>query len=269
MAHKKWLFGFLGWAIFGPMGALLGFLAGSVFDVFSGNQLGDGSDSYTGGSTSSGGTTYTRRTYPGGGSGTSTGDWRNGQRNSFMMSLLVLSTAVIKADGKLSSAELASVRNMIRNNFGDDAAAQAEGIVRQLMAKDINVFQVGAQIKMYMNYSQRLQLFQYLVQLAQCDGMVQSELDVLDSIASAIGLSSIDRDSLLNMYRQSADSAYKVLGIEPTATDDEVRKAYKKMALKYHPDKVATLGEDVQKAAEEKFKKVQQAYEQIKKERGM
>ena len=60
-----------------------------------------------------------------------------------------------------------------------------------------------------------------------------------------------------------------MLGIEPTATDDEVRKAYKRMALKYHPDKVATLGEDVQKAAEEKFKKVQEAYEQIKKERGM
>ncbi len=264
MGSKKWLFGFLGWAIFGPMGALLGFLAGSIFDVFgSGIQIGDGSDTYTGG-----GTTYTRRTYPGSGSTTSE-EYRTGQRNSFMMSLLVLATAVIKADGKLSSTELQNVRNFIRTNFGDQAAGEAESIVRQLMAKDINVFQVGAQIRTYMNYSQRLQLFQYLVQLAQCDGMVQSELDVLDSIASAIGLSNIDRDSLLNMYRQSADSAYKVLGIEPTATDDEVRKAYKKMALKYHPDKVATLGEDVQKAAEEKFKKVQQAYEQIKKERGM
>ena len=99
--------------------------------------------------------------------------------------------------------------------------------------------------------------------------MVPAELEVLDSIASAIGLSNTDRDSLLNMYRQSQDSAYKVLGIEPTATDEEVRKAYKRMALKYHPDKVATLGADVQKAAEEKFKKVQQAYEQIKKERGL
>ena len=99
--------------------------------------------------------------------------------------------------------------------------------------------------------------------------MAQAELDVLDSIASAIGLSDTDRDSLLNMYRQSRESAYKVLGIEPTATDEEVKKAYKKMALKYHPDKVATLGEDVQKAAEEKFKKVQEAYEQIKRERGM
>ncbi len=262
MGSKKWLFGFLGWAFFGPIGALVGFLAGSVFDVFSGAQIGDGNDTWTGG-----GTTY-RRTYPGGGS-TSSEEYRTGARNSFMMSLLVLATAVIKADGKLSDAELQNVKNFIRTNFGDSAASQAESIVRQLMAKDINVLEVGAQIRTYMNYSQRLQLFQYLVQLAQCDGMVQSELDVLDSIASAIGLSNTDRDSLLNMYRQSAESAYKVLGIEPTATDEEVRKAYKKMALKYHPDKVATLGEDVQKAAEEKFKKVQQAYEQIKKERGM
>lgn len=262
MGSKKWLYGILGWAILGPMGALIGFLAGTVFDIFGGTQI-------TGGDNN--GTTWRRTT--GGGyttDGSSPSDqYRTGQRNSFMMSLLVLATAVIKADGKLSSAELQNVRNFIRTNFGDQAAGEAESIVRQLMAKDINVFQVGAQIRTYMNYSQRLQLFQYLVQLAQCDGMVQSELDVLDSIASAIGLSNIDRDSLLNMYRQSADSAYKVLGIEPTATDDEVRKAYKKMALKYHPDKVATLGEDVQKAAEEKFKKVQQAYEQIKKERGM
>jgi DnaJ like chaperone protein len=262
MGSKKWLYGILGWAILGPMGALIGFLAGTVFDIFGGTQI-------TGGDNN--GTTWRRTTgggYTTGGSSTSD-QYRTGQRNSFMMSLLVLATAVIKADGKLSSAELQNVRNFIRTNFGDDAASQAEGIVRQLMTKDINIFEVGAQIKMYMNYSQRLQLFQYLVQLAQCDGMVQAELDVLDSIASAIGLSNTDRDSLLNMYRQQADSAYKVLGIEPTATDEEVRKAYKRMALKYHPDKVATLGEDVQKAAEEKFKKVQEAYETIKKERGM
>ncbi len=259
---KKWLFGFLGWAFFGPIGALLGFLAGTAFDSLSSsgqNEIGDGNNPW-GRTTSSGG--YSTRN-------TSSAQYRNEQRNSFMMSLLVLATAVIKADGKLSNSELQNVKSFIRTNFGDQAASEAEGIVRQLMVKDINIYQVGAQIRTYMNYSQRLQLFQYLVQLAQCDGMVQAELDVLDSIASAISLSNTDRDSLLNMYRQQADSAYKVLGIEPSATDDEVRKAYKRMALKYHPDKVATLGEDVQKAAEEKFKKVQQAYEQIKKERGM
>ena len=262
MGSRKWLYGILGWAVLGPMGGLIGFLVGTVFDFIGGTQITDGSfDETTWRRTSGGG-------YTTGGSATSE-QYRTGQRNSFMMSLLVLATAVIKADGKLSSAELQNVRNFIRTNFGDEAASQAESIVRQLMAKDINIYEVGAQIKMYMNYSQRLQLFQYLVQLAQCDGMVQAEVDILESIAAAIGLSDTDRDSLLHIYRQDTESAYKVLGIEPSATDDEVRKAYKRMALKYHPDKVATLGEDVQKAAEEKFKKVQQAYEQIKKERGM
>ena len=265
MSRSRWLIGFLGWVIFGPIGGLIGFLIGSAYDSFAGSaQIGDGKRDGSG--NASGYNANYRRSY---GGATTAEDYRQGQRNSFMMSLLVLVAAVIKADGKVSEAEMANVRSFIRTNFGDQAAGEADSIVRQLMARDINVYQVGAQIKMYMNYSQRLQLFQYLVQLAQCDGMVQSEVDVLESIAAAIGLSNTDRDSLLNMYRRSADSAYKVLGIDAGATDDEVRKAYKRMALKYHPDKVATLGEDVQKAAEEKFKNVQQAYEQIKKERGM
>ena len=190
MGSKKWLYGILGWAIFGPIGGLIGFLAGTVSDFIGGSTIQE-YDETTWRRTGGGYTTSGR---------TSSGDdYRTGQRNSFMMSLLVLATAVIKADGKLSQAELQNVKSFIRTNFGDEAASQAESIVRQLMAKDINIFEVGAQIRTYMNYSQRLQLFQYLVQLAQCDGMVQAELDVLDSIASAIGLSATDRDSLLNM----------------------------------------------------------------------
>ena len=69
------------------------------------------------------------------------------------------------------------------------------------------------------------------------------------------------------MFYKEVDSAFKILEIEKSATDLEVKKAYRKMALKFHPDKVAHLGEDHQKAAREKFQKVQEAYEQICKER--
>ena len=99
--------------------------------------------------------------------------------------------------------------------------------------------------------------------------MVQGEIDALEVIASYIGLSKAEADSIFAQFRPSNDSNYRILEIDPNASDDDVKKAYRKMAVKYHPDKVATLGEDVQKAAEEKFKAMNQAYEAICKERGI
>ncbi len=120
-----------------------------------------------------------------------------------------------------------------------------------------------------MDYSQRVQLYHFLVQLGACDGLQQREIDVLETIATNIGLSKAEVDSIFAQFRPSNDSNYRILEITPDATDEEVKKAYRKMAIKYHPDKVATLGEDVQKAAEEKFKAVNQAYETICRERGI
>ena len=143
-------------------------------------------------------------------------------------------------------------------------------ILDGLNRQQVNIYEVGAQIAGYMNYSQRLQLFHYLVQLAAADGEVsRSEKDVLESVASAIRLSFSDASSVIAMFYKDRDSAYAVLEISPSASDDEVRSAYRRMAMKNHPDKVATLGPEVQKAAAEKFRKIQAAYETIKKERGM
>ena len=254
MGVGKWITGFLGWMMFGPIGALAGFVLGALFEKGSFIQIEQGNPPYGGGT----GGGYTRE------------QQRTGQRNSFLMSLLVLSAAVIKADGHFVKSELEYVKAILRQNFGEEAAEQAKDIIKGLMEKDINVYEVCSQIKTYMNYSQRLQLFHYLVALAQSDNRVtQEEIDVLGVIASSIGLSSADTDSILSMFKNDLESAYRVLEITSSATDEEVRKAYKRMALKYHPDKVSTLGEDVQKAAEEKFKNVQQAYEKIKKARGM
>ena len=192
------------------------------------------------------------------------------QRNSFFVSLLVLSSAVIKADGRTHPAELRTVREFIRTNFGEQAAAQAEQILQRLDREQVNIYSVGGQIAANMNYSQRLQLFQYLVSIATSDGdFSTSEKSVLEAIASAIRLTSTDAASIIAMYYKEADSAYTVLEISPSATDDEVRSAYRRMAMKYHPDRVATLGPEVQKAAEEKFKKIQEAYAAIKKQRGI
>ena len=143
-------------------------------------------------------------------------------------------------------------------------------LLERFISQDVNIYQVGPQIAQYMNYSQRLQLLHYLIQIANADGeFAKSEKSVIEAIGSVIGLSERDVSSLVAMFYKETNSAYKVLEISPEATDEEVRKAYRKMAMKYHPDKVATLGPEVQQAATEKFRQIQEAYDAIKAERGM
>ena len=275
MSKAKWIGGFLGWVAWGPIGALIGYLLGKAVDTYidGAHQLpgGDGWEQRQSGQGSyrqqTGQGPYDRGTSTQSRQGRYTADE---QRNSFFVSLLVLSSAVIKADGRTHPAELRTVREFIRTNFGEQAASQAEQILQRLDSQQVNIYSVGGQIAANMNYSQRLQLFQYLVSIATSDGdFSASEKSVLEAIASAIRLTSTDTASIIAMYYKEADSAYTVLEISPSATDDEVRSAYRRMAMKYHPDRVATLGPEVQKAAEEKFKKIQEAYATIKKQRGI
>ena len=237
MGLGKWIAGALGWALLGPIGGILGYYFASRVE-----KAAEANDEL---------------------------QRIQGQRNSFLMSLLVLSAAVIKADGKTTSQELSTLRSFFARNFGPQAGNEAEEIVKDLLTKDFNLYEVCTQVRSCMDYSQRLQLYHYLVGLGACDGLHQREIDILETIATYIGLSKSEVDSIFAQFRPSNDSNYKILEITHEATNEEVRKAYRKMAVKYHPDKVATLGEDVQKAAEEKFKAINQAYEAICKERGI
>ena len=258
MGSFKWIAGFLGWVTWGPIGALLGFLAGSAFEGYI-----EGARQLPGGASSSP-HSYSQSQQHTGTRGYTAAE----QRNSFLVSLLVLSAAVIKADGRALQSELDYVKEFVRKNFGDAAVPQAIRMLEQFTRQDVNIYEIGPQIARYMNYSQRLQLFHYLVQIAMADGEFHKrEKSVLEAIGNTISLSNTDINSVISMFYKEVSAAYSVLGISSSATDDEVRTAYRKMAMKNHPDKVATLGPDVQKAAAEKFRQVQEAYEEIKKER--
>lgn len=239
MGIGKWISGALGWALGGPIGALLGYSLGALFESDQQQQ------------------------------GASTGTRYTEQRNSFMISLLVLAAAIMKADGKIMRSELDYVKGFIRHNFGESAVGQSLKVLQELLQKEINLPEVCAQIKTYMDLAQRLQLLHFLVGIAQADGHAnQAELDALKQIALYLGISKQDSESVFAMFGNRLEDAYKVLEISSDATDEEVKKAYKKMALKHHPDRVEALGADVKKAAEEKFKAIALAYETIKKERG-
>jgi DnaJ like chaperone protein len=156
--------------------------------------------------------------------------------------------------------------------FGEEGALSALQLLKELLKKDINHIAVANQISKHINYSTRLEFIHLLLDLAKSDGdLVIQEENVIRQIADAMYIQTADTDSLFAMYIKPKDTnwAYKVLEIEPTATNEEVKKAYRRMAMKYHPDKVNNSGEEIYKTATEKFREVNNAYEHIKDIRGM
>jgi len=245
----KWIGGGLGWAVGGPIGAIVGFVIGSIVD----------------GST----TAVESRTGPGPfGGGRTTGYSARTTTGGYVMSLLVLTAAVMKADNRILKSELDYVKKFMVQNFGSASAQEAVKMLRDILKQNIPVNEVCHQIRQNMNYSARLQLLHFLFGIAQADGEVDpSEARMIEHIASQMGIGNSDFQSIQAMFVRDTTSDYKILEIDPKASDDELKKAYRRMAMKYHPDKVSHLGEDFQKAAKEKFQKVSQAYDNIKKER--
>ena len=192
------------------------------------------------------------------------------KQKDFSSSLLVLSAAVMKADGVVKKSELDYVKSFFLSNFGQEQAEKYILTLREILKQDIQIAEVSQQIGRYMDYSSRLQLLHYLFGIASADGQVhEKEVDVIESISRYLGIMNSDYESVKAMFVKQVDDAYTILGIDPSATDDEVKKAYREMAKKNHPDKVAYLGEDVRKAAEKKFQEINDAYDKIKKQRGM
>ena len=233
----KWIGGGLGWAMAGPLGGMLGFVVGTFID-----QAGQMRQVESGVTT----------------------------RGDFAVSLLVLIAAVMNADKKVLTSELEYVKQYFIQNFGRASAQEAMLMLRDILKQSIPVRDVTIQIKNKLDYPSRLQLIHFLFGIAYSDQKVSTEeIDIIRIIAGYLGIGDKDIESLQSTYYKDIDSAYKILEIDKTATEEDVKKAYRRMAVKYHPDKVSYLGEEFKKTANEKFQKVNEAYERIKKERGI
>jgi DnaJ like chaperone protein len=235
----KWIGGGLGWAFGGPIGALLGFFIGSFFDSATINTSVSSSQGKT-------------------------------QRGDFILTFLVLSAAVMKADKVVKKSELDFVKRFLRSNFSETETKEALQILKDLLEKDIPLDDVCNQVRFSMSSPLKLQILHYLFGISAADGEVhKDEISVIEHIALKIGLTTNEFKSVKSMFVPETDSAYEILGISKYASEDEIKKAYRNMAVKHHPDKVANLGEDIQNAAKQKFQTINDAYNKIKKERGI
>lgn len=264
MSAGKWIGASIGWSFGGPIGAIIGLALGSFIDAAA-----SGSGNILLGESDRGRRTKTRRR--------TTSSQQRTRRNSrpkttsgdFEVSLLILASVVIKADGVQDQKELDFVRNQFVKLYGKQRANNAFKLFKNINKQRISARQVSMQIRQMMDHPSRLQLLHFLFGIAKADGRVSdSEIKQIYTISGYLGISNKDFESIQAMFYNSLNNSYKVLEIPKTATDDEVKKAYRKMAKKYHPDKVGHLGKEHQEAAEEKFREVQKAYEMIQEDRG-
>lgn len=248
MGFSKWILGGLGFVLGGPIGAVVGVLIASAFEGTS-NTIQDITDN-----NSTRGTT------------------KKASQGDIKVSIIVLIACVIKSDGKVLKSEVNFIKPFLLRTFGEEGAKQALHLLKELLQKDLDHVAIAQQIGYNLNYSTRLELISLLLQIAKADGEFHSnELYVIEQIARSMMVQDADYQSILSLYQREKDQnwAYKALEIEPNATDEQVKKAYRRMAMKYHPDKVANAGEEIRQQATDKFRGINEAYEYIKKQRGL
>jgi len=246
--YGKWVGLGLGWAFGGPIGGILGLVFGSMYDGMQSGKFEYKEEGHPYGRTGA------PRTQPG----------------DFAASLVILSAAIMKADGKVLKSELDYVKKFFVQQFGEKLAIENMLVLREVLKQNVNIQQVSLQIRQYMDHSARLQLLHFLFGISSADGHVHTdEVEEIRKISGYLNINAADFESIKAMFYKDIYGAFKILETTPDANNDEIKKAYRKMAVKYHPDKVSHLGEEFRKAAKEKFQKVNAAYEQIKKERGI
>ena len=241
--------GGLGFSLLGPIGGIIGYMIGSSIDGAAAREGGEGRSS--GGFWDQASARATSAT-PG----------------DFAASLVVLFAAIAAADKKVTQDEYDFVSNYFRTKFGGDNASDLMSIFREVIKKPIDYKAVSTQVKEYLDYYSRLQLLQMLYGLAKADGHIDAvENEVIEQISFSMGIDSRDQVSIRSIYFKEDNGYYKTLGISKNAADEEVKKAYRTLVAKFHPDKVSHLGQEFVEIANEKFIAVKEAYDNIRKER--
>lgn len=287
MGIGKWILTGLGWSMMGPIGGIIGYLIGNSLEKRSEYRESLGGGSY--GGTSYGGGTYGR---PSGAHRYS----NTGSADDLSAALLVLIAAVMKADSVVRKSELELVKRFLVSNYGEEKAKELLLKLRDMQQEDFPINDICQQIKQNTDYTTRYHMLDFLFSIADSDGEVTfQEQNLLRIISNRLGINARDFLSIMSRHfgggfgggrssggygsgsgsSQSSSSTgykkdpYKVLGLDSSATDEEIKKAYRRLAMKYHPDKVEGLGEEVKKNAEAQFREINEAYETLKNLRGI
>jgi DnaJ like chaperone protein len=190
----------------------------------------------------------------------------------FTANLVALLTAVAKADGQVDREEVAVIRRFFQNNLGyrGEELELIKNLIKQALRTDLDLVQVCGQFYSISNHQTRLLLLKLLYMVAYADKVIKdSEQALIDKIAALIRISAAEHMSIKAEFTGNEDRYYQILGVRPGASPDEIKQAYRSLVKKNHPDKVAHLGEEYTKIANERLSQINEAYDHLSRKLGL
>lgn len=197
-------------------------------------------------------------------------------QEAFMVALISLAAKVAKADGRVSQEEVAAFDGFLARDLGMPPQERrfAARIFNQARDSGVPIAALTSQVRMVLGgQPDRLRdLVALLLQIAWADGVLAaSEESLIRRVAADLGLSARVYEEIKALFaRGDLAAAYAVLEVSPEASDEQIKKSYRRLAREYHPDIVASKGlpEDFTKFATQKLQAINEAYEMVRKARG-
>ncbi|WP_002639782.1 TerB family tellurite resistance protein [Myxococcus hansupus] len=179
---------------------------------------------------------------------------------------------VAHADGEVRRDEVKVVRRYFQKTlgYGPEALEVVRGHLKTFLARPPDLDAAVSACEAQLPASERHRLLDTLYELALADGgMQRSEREVLRRVAEGLGISEADEHAIISSHLGASDEHYAALGLTPDATDVEVKRAFRQLAAEFHPDKAAHLGRQAAEQAARRFQEVRDAYEEIRRLRGL
>jgi DnaJ like chaperone protein len=197
----------------------------------------------------------------------------------FVYLLVNILVKIAQSDGHFTKAELQTMLNFFQYNlrYNQDQMYWIKQLIKEAQDEEIVMNDLLLEFRDTFAYEPRLILLELVYQIIHTkQPALGTELQQARNIAAFLLISAYDQRTIeaKYMYQQQRDAAtgtqaeeqfYAVLGLEPGADFATIKKAYRKLSMQYHPDKVSHLGEEFQRIAEEKMKEINQAYDYFKK----
>ena len=199
--------------------------------------------------------------------------------NTFVFLLVNILIKIAQADGKVTRAETVTIQRFFQYNlhYSQSQLLWVKELIKEALKSAVSLEQLLAEFRQQFAYEPRLILLELIYQvLYSNDHVSDPELQLVRNIAEYLNISSFEQRSFEAKYRagyrttaapqqQDEERYHEVLGLRPGADFAEIKTAYRKLSMKYHPDKVGHLGDEFKKVAEDKMKELNVAYEYLKK----